>query len=327
MLNRLYHPKTSSGQLMTNKNLHMKTHTLLLAVAALLLACQPKKEKAPETDMNYDLNLSTVDAMEAPPACSPPPVLETVKFVPPQIKDDASESDVLHSATSPLTKDKKIIKDGSMSINVKDVEAAKTRIDRIVKKHTAYYENERFENNDSRVSYTLKVRIPAKQFETFLTESEKDGGEIIHKNISARDVTEEYVDGEIRLNSKRLFRNRYNQLLEKAGKVDDILAIEENIRTLQEEIESQEGQLKFLDDRVAYSTLEITLFHQKTLSEPVIEKDSFLKRFKTSLSTGWDTLVAGILWCFMQWPWCILAILMVISIKQFLKTRRKNVSK
>ncbi|MES2134201.1 MAG: DUF4349 domain-containing protein [Bacteroidota bacterium] len=302
----------------------MKTNTLLLAVATLLLACQPKKEKAPETEMNYDLNLSTVDALEAPAACAPPPVLETVKFLPPVIKDDAIESDAFHSGASPLTKDKKIIKDGSMSIKVKDVEAAKKRIDKIVKTHDAYYENESFENNDLRISYNLKVRIPAKQFESFLKESEKDEGEILYKNISARDVTEEYVDGEIRLNSKRLFRNRYNQLLEKAGKVEDILAIEENIRTLQEEIESQEGQLKFLDDQVSYSTLEITLFHQKTLSEPVIEKDSFFKRLKISLGNGWDMLVAGILWCIMQWPWYLLAIIIITGIKLYIRRRRKS---
>lgn len=303
----------------------MKTHTLLLAVAALLLACQPQTEKTPETEITSDISMTTVDALEAPAACSPPPVLETVKFSPPVIKDDAVESDVLQAATSALTKDKKIIKDGSMSIKVKDVEAAKKRIDHIVKAHDAYYENESFENNDSRISYNLKVRIPAKQFDAFLKESEKDEGEILYKNISARDVTEEYVDGEIRLNSKRLFRNRYNQLLEKAGKVDDILAIEENIRTLQEEIESQEGQLKFLDDQVSYSTLEITLFHQKTLSEPVIEKDSFFKRLKTSLGNGWDMLVAGILWCMMQWPWYLLAVVIITGIKLYIKRRRKTI--
>lgn len=48
---------------------------------------------------------------------------------------------------------------------------------------------------------SLKVRVPSKQFEPF-TNSEKGDGEIIAKNINARDVTEEYVDGEIRLTSK-----------------------------------------------------------------------------------------------------------------------------
>ena len=77
------------------------------------------------------------------------------------------------------------------------------------------------------------MRVPSKNFEALLKASEKAEREITNKNINARDVTEEYVDGETRLKSKKLFRTRYNQLLEKAVKVDDILAIEENIRVLQ----------------------------------------------------------------------------------------------
>jgi hypothetical protein len=300
----------------------MKTKSILVAVALLVLACQPKKEKGIDQEIEFISNIN----LSPPAACSPPPVLETVKFEPPVIKDDVVETDVLNAGTTLLEKNKKIIKDGSISIKVKDVEAAKKRIDNIVKAYSAYYENESFKNYDTRVSYTLKVRIPAKQFEAFLEDSEKGEGDIILKNINARDVTEAYVDGEIRLKSKRLFRDRYNQLLEKAGKVDDILAIEENIRTLQEEIESQEGQLKFLDDQVTYSTLEITLFYEKMPSLLVKEEDSFFNRFKASLGNGWNMLVTGALWCIMQWPWYLLIMLMIMSIKYYLKKRRKRVA-
>lgn len=120
-----------------------------------------------------------------------------------------------------------------------------------------------------------------------------------------------------------LFRNRYNQLLEKAGKVDDILAIDENIRILQEEIESQEGRLKFLDDQITYSTLEINLFCEKAVNIPTVLKDTFIKRFVESLNNGWNTLVNFVLWCIMQWPWYILIIVVIITIKLYLKKRKK----
>ncbi len=250
--------------------------------------------------------------------------LEQVKFVPPVIKDDVvEENNEPKNTKSQLLKNKKIIKDGSISIKVKNVEAAKKRMDAIIKSYDAYYENESFENNEAKVSYHLKIRVPAKQFEVFLKASEKGEGEIVFKNIDARDVTEEYVDGEIRLTSKKLFRNCYNQLLEKAGKVDDILAIEENIRTLQEEIESQEGQLKFLDDQITYSTLDVYLFYNKTISAPIIKEDTFFNRFKTSLGNGWNTLVSFVLWCIMQWPWTVVIIILIVIIKIYLRRRRK----
>jgi hypothetical protein len=300
----------------------MKTKSLLVATTMLLLACQPKKET--EINLEYTSAMSDISLSEPAP-CSPPPVHENVKFSPPVIKDDAVEETTESKATqNALSKNKKIIKDGSISIKVKDVEVTKKRIDALVKSHDCYYENEEYENYDYKTSYNLKIRVPAKQFEVFLKATEKGEGEIINKTINARDVTEEYVDGETRLNSKRLFRNRYNQLLEKAGKVDDILAIEENIRTLQEEIESQEGHLKFIDDQVAYSTLEITLFCEKALSKPPVLEDTFFKRVKDSLNNGWNNVVIFVLWCMMQWPWYILLTAIIITIKLILKKRHKN---
>lgn len=299
----------------------MKTKSLLVAVAMLMLACQPKNETKKEVTLDY----TTSDITYSEPAPgSPPPACETVKFLPPVIKDDAVDQNAPSSTNKkPIAKYKKIIKDGSISIKVKDVEAAKKRLDAVIRSHDAYYENESYLNHDLRISYSLKIRVPANNFEPLLKASEKDEGEIESKNINARDVTEEFVDGEIRLTSKKLFRNRYNQLLEKAGKVEDILAIEENIRTLQEEIESQEGQLKFLDDQVAYSTLEVYLFSEKDLAKPLVKEDTFFQRFKSSISNGWNTLVSFVLWCVMQWPWYIVIIILIVVIKLYLRKRRK----
>ena len=308
----------------------MKTKCLLVTVAMLVLACQPKKETNADSDTLIDLSTTNLDLSmaDAPPACAAPPVHETVKFVPPIIKDDATEEVSKGNASNnTVSKTKKIIKDGSISIKVTDVEASKKRMDAILKVYGAYYENENFANHDIRMSYQLKVRVPTKQFEALLKASEKGNGEVMSKNINARDVTEEYTDGETRLNSKRLFRNRYNQLLEKAGKVDDILVIEENIRNLQEEIESQEGHLKYLDDQVTYSTLEIYLFHEKIVNKPIVVEDTFIKRFKESIHSGWNALVTFVLWFMKQWPWYILITVVVIIIKLLLKKRQKNKQK
>lgn len=297
----------------------MKTQSLIIALTICLMACQSKKE------VETEFETAVCDMTLAAPACSaPPPVYETVKFVPPNIVDDAIEDGgVTKTNKQDGLKTKKIIKDGSICIKVKNVESSKKRIDDIVKSYNCYYENEGFSNSEIRVAYNLKIRIPAKQFESFLKATEKGDGEIISKTIDARDVTEDYVDGEIRLNSKRLFRNRYNQLLEKAAKVDDILAIEENIRTLQEEIESQEGHLKFLDDQILYSTLEINLFRDKEITNTPVLKDSFFKRLLESISNGWNTLVSFVLWCMMQWPWGILIITVLLAIKFYIKRRQK----
>lgn len=293
----------------------MKTKTLLATLALLMLACQPKIE----SDETVDLDL--MDVSPPPMACMNAPMDEKVKFVPPVIKDDGVEVNS-KSASTNVSKTKKIIKDGTISIKAKNVEAAKKYMDVIIKKYDAYYENEEFENINERSRYVLKIRVPNKEFEAFLKAAEKGEGEITSKTINARDVTEEYVDGEIRLTSKRLFRGRYNKLLAKATKVEDILAIEENIRVLQEEIESQEGRLKFLDDQITYSTLDVTLFTEKLISD-VPKPETFLQRVKFSISNGCEALIAFVLWCIKQWPWLIVLLTVTSLLKVFLR-KRKN---
>jgi hypothetical protein len=293
----------------------MKTKTLLTTVALLMLACQPKIES------DETVNLDLMEVSPPPMACMNAPMDQKVQFVPPVIKDDAVEEDS-KTVSNKVSKIKKIIKDGTVSIKVKNVEAAKKYMDAIIKKYDGYYENEEFENYEERSRYVLKIRVPCKQFESFLNAIENGEGEIISKTINARDVTEEYVDGEIRLTSKRLFRRRYNELLSKAVKIEDILAIEENSRTLQEEIESQEGRLKFLDDQITYSTLDVTLFTEKIITD-VSKAETFLQRVKISISNGWETLIAFVIWCIKQWPWLIVIALVFTFIKIILK-RRKN---
>ena len=112
-------------------------------------------------------------------------------------------------------------------------------------------------------------------------------------------------------------------MLEKAAKIDDILAIEENIRVLQEEIESQEGHLKFIDDQVNYSTLDIDLFCDKAIVKTPEIEETFFQRLKDSLASGWNTLVSSVLWCFTQWPWGIAIIMFIVGIKIILKRRKK----
>ncbi|MBA3681110.1 MAG: DUF4349 domain-containing protein [Bacteroidetes bacterium] len=297
----------------------MKMKCLYMAMVMLLFACQSKNE-------NEELAMESMMDVSLPAACMtlapPPPLVEMVKFTPPVIKDDAVEEEVKASKANAT---KKIIKDGNISIKVKAVEIAKQRMDSVLKKFDAYYELEKFRNYENRTSYDLKIRIPSNQFDSFLKATEKGEGEIMSKAINARDVTEEYTDTEVRLESKRLFRKRYNELLNKAGKVVDILAIEENIRLLQEEIESGEGRLKFLNDQVAYSTLEVTLFKLKETAIVEVKKETFGQLMKASIGSGWSSVIDFLLWSIKQWPWVVVILTFIFVLKIFLKRRKKAV--
>ncbi len=274
------------------------TKILIISICILLLsACSKKENKESVVNEVVATDFASVGAPEAPPP--PPQIEEQLKFTPPKIaKDEEVETDKKVEAEH----EKKVIKNGSISIKSNQIDSSKKYLDIQLKKYQAYYESEELLNEADKISYTLKIRIPSLNFEKFVSGVENGKDEILSKSIHADDVTEEFVDIETRLNNKRNFLKRYNQLLIKANTIKDMMAIEENIRTLQEEIESKEGRLKFLNHQVGYSTLEINLFQQKDFVFKPEERDSFFERVKNSISNGWFFIIDAIIFFIRIWP-------------------------
>lgn len=104
---------------------------------------------------------------------------------------------------------------------------------------------------------SLVIRIPAAKFEDMLKRIEKLG-DVLHRNVVAEDVTEQFMDAEVRLKNARAVRDRLQELLAKATKVEDSLAIEKELTRVGTEIETLEGKLKYLRDRAQYSTITIS---------------------------------------------------------------------
>lgn len=217
----------------------------------------------------------------------------------------------------------KIIKDGNMTLKSRNISDSKKRIDQLLKKLNAYYESEDLQNNEQSVAYNLKIRITSASFEQLIAALENGEDKIEAKNLQARDVTEEYVDIETRLTTKRQYLQRYKQILAKAATVKDILAIEENIRTLEEEIDSQQGRLKYLADQVAFSTLNINLYQEKEyLQQP---QSGFLTRTKVALNNGWQSIVDFVLWMLSIWPYLIILFISYLTINRIIKIRRQRI--
>jgi len=204
-------------------------------------------------------------------------VKASIKFTPPIVlADEEVAEDVISKSASDIVVSKvdkkKIIKDGEISIKVNDIEKSKKQVDSLVKSYNSYYDNEKLDNNTDNVTYNLKIRIPSVFFEKFISNFENGSCEITSKSINARDVTDQYIDVETRLENKKLYYSKYNELLKRANKVQDILDIQEKIRVLQEEIESTQGRLKYLNDQIAYSTLELSIFKEKDFKYRFIGK-------------------------------------------------------
>ena len=78
----------------------------------------------------------------------------------------------------------------------------------------------------------------------------------MHREVRAQDVTDEFMDLDTRLKNARAMRQRLQDLLAKAA-VKEALEIEKELGRVTGEIETMEGKLKLLRDRIAFSTITV----------------------------------------------------------------------
>lgn len=219
---------------------------------------------------------------------------------------------------------KRIIKDGRLGIRVSELENTKSRIDSLIICHGGYYANERLNNSDWEISYSLNIRIPSVNFTRFISDIETGDGEILYKEINARDVTDQFIDLETRLENKRSYLKRYNDLLVKANSIKEILEIEEKIRVLEEEVESTTGRLKYMSDLVDYSTLDLTISKQRDFRYNPVKRDRFSEKLKQSFSKGWFGFIDFLLFVINIWPfWIIIALIFYLWKKYKMKIKSK----
>lgn len=272
----------------------MKQLVRIILIAFLVASCAPKSAEF----SNEVLMKSESDKKEASP-----------------ILKNTAESDVIK---------KKIIKDGRLGMDVRNLSASKTNIDTIVRNLGGYYDNESLSNNDFATAYDLKIRIPSDKFEILIEKIESGEGEVSYKEIDARDVTEEFIDLETRLGNKQKYLTRYQELLRNAKNIKEILDIEEKIRVLEEEIESTTGRLKYLNDQVNYSTLELNISQKKAFKYTPPFRQNFFEKLKQSLSRGWYGFVD--LFFFLLSNWAVL-ILLAVLIWLWIKYRKRRKSR
>ncbi len=210
---------------------------------------------------------------------------------------------------------KKIVKTASLEFEVRDLDSSLSRLGKLITEYEAYIQQENQFRQMGRLYYRLHVRVPEKHFADLIGDvlSGDDIRRLESKRVSARDVTEEYIDAESRLATKRQALERYRDLLDKAENVGDMIAVEENIRRLEEEIEAQEKRLEYLSRQVAMSEVRIE-FYQSLPGTYVPDKPlGFGATFLRSLHKGWQGVVTVFFWIIRLWPlWLALILLRIV---------------
>ena len=236
------------------------------------------------------------------------------------LETEIGNKEIATPAETPIkvnkTIERKLIKEGYVEFKTNDIKATRKNIFEAVKKHNAYISSDVTYKSAVRNQNTITIRVPSNNFDKLLSDATQGIAKFDRKEINVKDVTEEFVDIQARLKTKKELEQRYLELLKQAKNVSEILEIEKQIGQLRADIESIEGRLKYLQNKVSFSTLTISFY------ETIAQSTGFGQKFKNGFKNGWDNLIWFFVFLTNIWPFIIIGIVLVFSYKKYLKNRK-----
>jgi hypothetical protein len=287
----------------------MKLHLLVIMTVFLFTGCQANKDESHEGKEVAMYN-------SAPMLPSEVTIQEASIDLNMPKKPEQGRADVAQVTKAPS----KIIRNAAVEFQVKNTDESHERIKSLLAKHNGYFGNDNSSTSSYRKDHNMIIRVPAKSFDALLADVMQESIYTNYKNISAEDVTDQFVDAEARLKTKKQVEQRYLAILKDAKKVQDILDIEDKLRVIREEIEATEGKLKLLNDQVDYSTINLNIY--QNLDYVAQPETGFINSLKEAFINGWRNLVDFFVGIIRLWPFLIIIAISITLVIRRIRRKR-----
>jgi hypothetical protein len=154
-----------------------------------------------------------------------------------------------------------IIRTGSISLLVADVERAINATQVVARSHggnVLSLTDQTPTQEGVRHTAQMQIGVPQYEFDAAMTALTSIGG-VQARSVSAQDVSAQIVDVQARLNNARRTESDLLKIMDRQGKIEDVLAAEQQLAQVREQVEQLDGQLQATKHQVAYSTIDVSL--------------------------------------------------------------------
>jgi hypothetical protein len=192
--------------------------------------------------------------------------------------------------------DRKIIREQFIEQQVQDLKLVLDDLERSVNQLPGAYieslqEWKDEQKNKTEHRATIIMRIPVDHFHSFLQRVEEQG-QVTNRQLSGKDVTEEFVDNDSRLRNLKMHEERILKLYEKANTIEEMLKIEDELSRIRSSIEQLEGRQKYLRHVTSTVKLSLELFQVDEAEFVTADEDTPLF---TEAWVGFQTSIKQIL--------------------------------
>lgn len=223
-----------------------------------------------------------------------------------------------------------LVKTAELVISVESVETSINAVQQIIQQQQGdllRLQDAAPTNDRSHHTATIQIRVAQTRLESAL-QALKALGTVQRQSISAEDVSDQLVDYQARLRNLRKTEETLLGIMERSGEVSDVLKVAQELSNVRNSIEQITAQLTNLQNRVAFSTINLSL--QETIANLPPQRST-----ETQVQETWnqatrslnaftvDLLQLGI-WLLVYSPyWLVLAGVGLITYSR-LKPRQPN---
>ncbi|MCZ7571011.1 MAG: DUF4349 domain-containing protein [Ardenticatenaceae bacterium] len=214
----------------------------------------------------------------------------------------AGEADALGSGNPALAQasiERKIIRDVSLSLRVKDTAAAADQIAVIAAAAGGYVSSTNLhEGSDRQLQGTITIRVDATRLDDAIKQIKALSMEVLAEQSNTHDVTEEYVDLQARLENLQRTEKELQALLteirQNTRRAEDVLAVYRELTQIRGEIEQVQGRINYLDNLANLATVTITLSPPEAIvQDPSWSPSGTAQRAVSTLISGLQGIISA----------------------------------
>ncbi|HUV46876.1 MAG TPA: DUF4349 domain-containing protein [Candidatus Bathyarchaeia archaeon] len=168
-------------------------------------------------------------------------------------------SSISQSAPTPEVKDRLVVEESYVSMLVKDVRQKVDEVIDYTQKEGGYMVSSNISQPEEAPFATVVLRLPSAKLKSTLDHLRTLAVKVTSENLQGWDVTDQYVDLEARLQTLEKTKAKFEEILNKAEKVDEILQVQRELINIQEQIDSLKGRQDYLKKTAENAKLTVYL--------------------------------------------------------------------
>ena len=235
--------------------------------------------------------------------------------------DAASQSTAGESGTSDI--DRKIVKNGYMTLEVNDITAAIAGVAAIATDLDGYVVSSNKQGNQDATYGQVSIRVPSNRFDEAFDRLRKLAVNVPNESTNSQDVTEQYTDLQAQLRNLEATETQYLEILKKAEKVEDILAVQRELSNVRGQIEQVKGRIQYLERTSDMALIDVNLQKVKPIGGTAWSALETLKSAARGLVSFGKVLADVLIWVAIFSPVWIIILVVVLYFTRWCHTKAR----